>query len=787
MRNLTELLQEIPLDEMTGGLNDMKMTENNERTITDNNSGARIRSKAPAAVAVAACAVVAVFGAVQMSNNKVESGSSVNNSHTDVVENTATDAEDTNEPETDGSNDLLSLPDKEMNYKLSRLTYDENGYDYELVKDKITVLDYKAGMTEAGYENYDIRVADIKVSYPFLEFDVAITSKDGSTLESDINQNGVIFDTKCSIDGRDYTGVSSAFEFYGNTAVNRQTIDLANDVYSINSDSVVHFEIGDIRNIISQYSAGEEVKDAEPDKMFSIDIPVGKYVDLNNTIPHENTIRPDAKGTWLYEGMLSDEKTELNYTVNELSWSSSGMTANVTFDSKKQFDPFELSVDLFGKQLDQARSSEKYRGFSDDTDVFVDVIFSDGTVEDLNVTNTSYSENEDGSIDLYYDTLTTPYNYDEVAAFRIGSEIIPIGAYAESGEEIKIYDRVSNSTASELFYRENGYEYWMTEPNIHVLKDNCGEIKKGFDNLDISVADVKMCYPFLEVEFSAQTRDGSVIAGNDTMDYVIKATVDGEELKLMDNVMNVYGNVATGTQCFDLTGNGKAINKDSIIHFEITRFSDSFMTEDIADIKARGDVVTDYSKFDKEIYKVNELIGEGVFEADIPVKDAFERDENIGKMEKTDINESGTVVFTDSRETTPRTFEYTVKKLAMSESGVEVTIEPGKGGEDMNPYAYKKALGEPQLEKAKIRSDEEHKFDDIDAFIKLEFDDGSIVPLDALYMTVIENEDGTVTFCYDCLRTPFGHDRVNLVHVGSAKVTAPRWIKNDTAYYINTK
>ena len=74
MRNLTELLQEIPLDEMTGGP-EMKngTTENSNITVTEAKNS-KIRSKAPAAIAVAACAVVAIFGAVQLSHNGIRSG-----------------------------------------------------------------------------------------------------------------------------------------------------------------------------------------------------------------------------------------------------------------------------------------------------------------------------------------------------------------------------------------------------------------------------------------------------------------------------------------------------------------------------------------------------------------------------------------------------------------------------------------------------------------------------------------------------------------------------------------
>ena len=429
MRNLTELLQEIPLDEMTGGLNNMKMTDNNEKTITVNNSGARIRSKAPAAVAVAACAVAAVIGSVQMSNNKFESGASVNDSHADVVEDAVTDAEDTS---ASVSPELIGLSDEEMNSKLSRIPYDENGYDYELVKDNINVLNEKLGTVKEGFENFDIRVADIKMSYPFIEIDIAVSTLDGSNIyrrgEDPIFSRFPDVKTikvfpSCTIDGIDYGNIRSALDYYGDTAISRQVIDLTLIKNSgrepLNSESVIHYEFSQLfdSDYTDDFSTG----------LFSVDIPIGEFVDVNDTSPWSNSVRPDAKGVMEYEDLYSTDKIKLDYTVNEVDWSSSGLAVNISPDNKSEnFDAFIMTVDLFGNQLDLAKCNEFYRTCDENTDVFVDVDFMDGKTEKLNVTDTSYSENEDGSITLYYNTLTTPYNYDEVAALHFGSVVVPV-------------------------------------------------------------------------------------------------------------------------------------------------------------------------------------------------------------------------------------------------------------------------------------------------------------------------------------------------------------------------
>ena len=70
MKNLTELLKDIPLDEMTGGL-DMNISEENRIKTNVQNNKAKIKNKAPAAVAIAACAAVAVAGAMHYRGNDI--------------------------------------------------------------------------------------------------------------------------------------------------------------------------------------------------------------------------------------------------------------------------------------------------------------------------------------------------------------------------------------------------------------------------------------------------------------------------------------------------------------------------------------------------------------------------------------------------------------------------------------------------------------------------------------------------------------------------------------------
>ena len=91
MKNLTELLKDIPLEEMTGGL-DMSTIAENKTETNVMNSIAKIKNKASAAVAIAACAVVAVAGAIHYRGNDIQKHGASNDS------NVTTDAQD----QTDG-------------------------------------------------------------------------------------------------------------------------------------------------------------------------------------------------------------------------------------------------------------------------------------------------------------------------------------------------------------------------------------------------------------------------------------------------------------------------------------------------------------------------------------------------------------------------------------------------------------------------------------------------------------------------------------------------------------
>lgn len=349
MRNLTELLQEIPLDEMTGGLNDMKMTENNERTITDNNSGARIRSKAPAAVAVAACAVVAVFGAVQMANNKVESGASVNNSHTDVVENTATDAEDT----------VSEYFDEETlkNYELSRLIYDSAGRDYDADRDKIRIMEGKVGEITSGFDGLDMRISSLNYQAPNLNIEVAVQTKDGSEIAphleeyfNDIEAQGAVW-----INGKRYGYEGISLHSFGDTATGYILItpDWLNS-YDL-SDNDIRVEISEMRSLDNELS-GADSPSLDVSGEFTAEFKVGTFGNANDFKDEEATVSDVQRAANEAAGTAYHEAKSMLFEISQYRYWKYSFDGSVEPTSKEWVDNWDLAAkhvrafdDDFGK------------------------------------------------------------------------------------------------------------------------------------------------------------------------------------------------------------------------------------------------------------------------------------------------------------------------------------------------------------------------------------------------------------------------------------------------------
>ncbi|SEK82381.1 hypothetical protein [Ruminococcus albus] len=244
MKNLTELLKDIPLEEMTGGL-DMNFSEENNTKINVQNSKAKIKNKAPAAIAIAACAAVAVAGAMHYRGNDIPEPGNKQDSST-----VTTDAEDTAVKE--------RSPEEELNYELAKRFFEDIDMDITTMGDGLHIMNSKLGTVTEGFDDYDLWVPGVLVNGSEYSVLVAMQTKDGSDFPKDMED--IDYKGDIVIDGYMLSGGSEGFSMhiYGDKAIGMQTVDLDNTVYKeaydpyedhpdasevLNADSTVHFEV----------------------------------------------------------------------------------------------------------------------------------------------------------------------------------------------------------------------------------------------------------------------------------------------------------------------------------------------------------------------------------------------------------------------------------------------------------------------------------------------------------------------------------------------------------------
>lgn len=425
MRNLTELLQEIPLDDMMGGLGEMKKTaENNERTVEQTDGAARIKSKAPAAAAIAACAVIAVVGAAQLSDNAVQPGSEGEDFGI------TTDAQDTDET-------CEQADENEINYMMSRLYYDQNGKDYELAKDNIRLMDGKVGEVEWGFENYDIRVADVQVCYPFYDIEIAMQTKDGSMIEEPID---FIFG-KITANGESVSFAAGGMNVYGDKATGSLYIDMTDNVYAdMNEDSDMVVVINSLAKSEGGYEEGVA------GGRFVAEFKLGELLEKDKLANGNYMISLEHDYLFAWDMEHFGEQRDLEFYINGMSWSNCGLTLNISVEKgDEDMEDYELGwaldpawkrylKDMSPEELTEQDLTLNEQHFDSERDYyFVKLEYKDGTVAYLDYSDLRCIKNQNGSYTLYFNDLHDPYDSENVRAFLIGDGRIEIETWSDRG------------------------------------------------------------------------------------------------------------------------------------------------------------------------------------------------------------------------------------------------------------------------------------------------------------------------------------------------------------------
>lgn len=424
MRNLTELMQEIPLDEMVGGqITVTYPAENNENIVEQTDVNARIKKKTSAAMAIAACAAVAAVGAVQFSLNSFEPISINEDTDSDYH---SYEFRGTSDSEFEEVREFTSEVEYE-NYQISRLYYDHNDIDYHLAEDHIRLMDSKLGEVTSGFQNYDIWIPDVQICYPYYSIEIAVQSKDGSP----IHQNSGFLDLNVKVDGNSVGYTCDKFDIYDDTAVGTITISLLNNsggiTNFINDSSKISVEISELNGLPMTSKTGRFFAEFEAGKFLEKD-----YKDGKNYMILPDAIQP-TPFTWEIE--YGAEKRELGYNINYLSWSNCGFILNMdVVYGNEDMDDSDLwwAIDNYWFQTLKYRSPEDIYGagydywnginyFDPEGDYyFIKMQYGDGTKENFDFDDLILTKNPDGSYTLYFCALKNPYDSDKVTIFYVG-------------------------------------------------------------------------------------------------------------------------------------------------------------------------------------------------------------------------------------------------------------------------------------------------------------------------------------------------------------------------------
>ena len=432
MRDITKLLESIPLDELTG---DDSMNKRSE---------IKVKSKAPAIAVAAACAVVACGGAIAMfagrdkapekDSSTSEPGAVISEAAEAPETTTTTAAPSTPAPVayTDGSSgrlaELYTAAEQSGDYyEFNKALSEEVNAKYKMptegLEDTISFSHEKLGTVEGG--SIDLWLSGYSYSYPYLNLMVGAASADGSPLEDKMADEMGFEMISVRFGDRPSAHYSSGnFEKNGSFGLCSVVImlnDQGEDFVLPDGECDIGFYVSGLvgRNY------GEETDRkaaAEMNARFKADL-----TDRRTVISGLNTA-----GSW--DNKYNDDKHfAMDYTVKELAVSPNGGSVTLSGDINAD----ELQNALFFAENAVAVKTRSLEWLDDNgirdacdlsgTNAFVCLEMKDGTVRELEYSHYDTEVNSDGTVTVHLDMTTFPVDTDSAAAVLIGSARIELG------------------------------------------------------------------------------------------------------------------------------------------------------------------------------------------------------------------------------------------------------------------------------------------------------------------------------------------------------------------------
>ncbi|MBR4622580.1 MAG: hypothetical protein IKO44_03480 [Ruminococcus sp.] len=427
MKDITKLLEEIPLDRLTG---DDYMNKRSE---------IKVKSHAPAIIAVAACAAVACAGAFFFLGNKDKD----NKPETDTKKTPAaviSEAESEPEQEADSAagTEKESQPEPEqpaeksaeytelralydagdfakLNEEIYRVQDEKYSIDFEKARLEKVFMSGKVG-TSSG--DLDLWVVNYDYSYPFLRIRVAAATKDGSPLDDVITDECTFTNTDILINGNGISGYSTGyFEKYGSIGLNTILVDLDERYDAELPQSVcnITLSIDGLSNKGGINSTDERIS-ATMSAAFTADF-TNNYTVISDL---------NAAGSWDNK-FTNDWHFAADYTVKKVSYNSNGMAITV----EGYFSPEDMDQALFWSENAVAVKKRPIEGLDSSditnncdlsgTNAFVSMIRNDGSLEELEISDYKTADNGDGTKTIYLNMSTFGFDYIDAKGLMIGS------------------------------------------------------------------------------------------------------------------------------------------------------------------------------------------------------------------------------------------------------------------------------------------------------------------------------------------------------------------------------
>ncbi|MBR1765063.1 MAG: hypothetical protein IJ746_06670 [Ruminococcus sp.] len=441
MRDITRLLESIPLDELTG---DDTMNKRSE---------IKIKSRAPAIAVAAACALVACGGAVAVFAGRSSAPEKDEAPKTPAAVISEAESEEQSEaaPETTTTTALHTDPvpaeageplaysaDSADRLEALYVQAAQSGdyYDFNkalreevngkyliespVLEETINFSRQKLGAQDV-VDGVDLWVSGYSCSYPFLNVYVAAATRDASPLGDIIPAQTSFNIFSSSINGSYITHHSGGFfEIDGAFGLCSVTIYL-NEPYPSESFNIVDGE-NDITFVVDGLNGREY--GSEDDIYVSGTLKAEFKADIfgdRKTIDGLN-----APGSWdnKYYG---DQHFAMDYTVKKLDYSKSGlavtMQGNINIsDLKLGLFRGENAVAVKHRGIEGADNSEITEACDlTGTNAFVSLIMKDGTVKELEYSNFESEVNPDATVTVYLDMTTFGIDLDNASGIMIGS------------------------------------------------------------------------------------------------------------------------------------------------------------------------------------------------------------------------------------------------------------------------------------------------------------------------------------------------------------------------------